>query len=299
MSIDKLKVLGLLAFLFIACNSVKKQHLNTSKTEVQGHRGDRGNFPENSLPAFKSAVEKGVDVIELDVVISKDHKVVVSHEPFMSSHYVMTPDGSLISKENEKSFNLYTMNYDSIRKFDIGSKGNALFPQQQKIKTYKPLLAEVLDSIEDYAKMKRHKPIRYNIEIKSNKEEYGKSQPQPDVFVDLLMQVLKSKAILERVNIQSFDPLPLNILRKKYHEVTIAFLTNKPGIEKNLAQLDFKPEIYSPHFKLVNTQFCDSLRKKGIKIIPWTVNEPADISAMISFEVDGIISDYPERVLGN
>ena len=79
--------------------------------EIQGHRGDRGNFPENTIPAFLSAIKKGVDVIEMDVVISKDHQVVVSHEPFMSSLYMLQPNGEPISKENEKDFNLFQMNY--------------------------------------------------------------------------------------------------------------------------------------------------------------------------------------------
>lgn len=75
------------------------------QVQVQGHRGDRGNFPENTIPAFISAVKKGVDVIELDVVISKDKKVVVSHEPFMHSLYVLTPSGDSISEDKKESFN--------------------------------------------------------------------------------------------------------------------------------------------------------------------------------------------------
>lgn len=95
----------------------------THTPEVQGHRGDRGNFPENTIPAFLSAVKKGADVIELDVVISKDQKVVVSHETFMSSQYMLDLEGKPITKEKEKSYNLYEMTYDSIKKFDSGSRG--------------------------------------------------------------------------------------------------------------------------------------------------------------------------------
>ncbi|MBK0369185.1 glycerophosphodiester phosphodiesterase family protein [Flavobacterium agrisoli] len=285
-----------LGVVLTACKSNKS--LNTvSGIEVQGHRGDRGNFPENSIPAFISAVEKGVDVIELDVVISADKKVVVSHEPYMSSVYVTAPNGKPISKKQEHLFNLHTMNYDSISKFDIGSRGNPNFLKQSRIKTYKPLLAEVIDTVEKYIKNNHHKPVRYNIEIKSDKKEYGISQPQPEEFVDLVMALLKAKDVLHKINIQSFDPMPLNILRKKYPSVTIALLTSKPNIEKNLAQLDFTPEIYSPHYKLVTNAFCDSLRLKKIKIIPWTINDDIDIQDMIEKHVDGIITDYPERVI--
>lgn len=288
---------GLAALLVfsVSCNT-NRERVTESVVEVQGHRGDRGNFPENSIPAFISAVKKGADVIELDVVISKDGKVVISHEPFMSSLYMLAPNADSIPKSIEKTFNLYTMTYDSIKKFDGGAKGNIYFPQQQKMKTYKPLLSEAVDSVESYIAANKLKPVKYNIEIKSDAAEYGKTQPQPEVFVNLVMDVIKNKRIAERINIQSFDPEPLNILKKKHPNIKIAFLTDKPGIDANLSQLEFTPEIYSPHYKLVNTAFRDSLKQKGMRLIPWTVNDEKDIDAMLKYKVDGIITDYPERV---
>ena len=113
-------------------NKEMKTAASASIIQVQGHRGDRGNFPENSIPAFRSAIKKGVDVIELDVVISKDKKVVVSHEPYMSSLYVSTSTGDSISKANERSFNMYEMTYDSIRQFDSGSRGIHFFLTRKK-----------------------------------------------------------------------------------------------------------------------------------------------------------------------
>ncbi|KAF2080118.1 glycerophosphodiester phosphodiesterase family protein [Flavobacterium sharifuzzamanii] len=265
--------------------------------EVQGHRGDRGNFPENSIPAFLSAVKKGADVVELDVVISKDQKVVVSHEPFMSSQYMLDSEGKTIVKDKEKSFNLYEMTYDSIRKFDGGSRGNNAFPMQQKQKTYKPLLSEVIDSVEDYIAKNNLKPVRYNIEIKSEKSDYGKRQPEPEAFTDLVMKIVKEKGIVQKINIQSFDPTVLNVMHKRYPKTKIAYLVGDGGIAKNLLLLDFKPEIYSPHYKLLNQEAVDSLRFMKMKIIPWTVNDDKAIDNMIQLQVDGIITDYPEKVL--
>lgn len=265
--------------------------------EVQGHRGDRGNFPENSIPAFISAVKKGAAVVELDVVISKDQKVVVSHEPFMSSQYMLDTEGKPITKDKEKSYNLYEMTYDSIRKFDGGSKGNTAFPMQQKQKTYKPLLSEMIDSVEQYIAKNNLKPVRYNIEIKSEKSDYGKRQPEPEVFADLVMKIIKEKGIEKKINIQSFDPTVLNVMHKRYSKTKIAYLVGEGGIAKNLSLLNFKPEIYSPHYKLLNKTEVDSLRLMKIKIIPWTVNEDQAIDNMIQLEVDGIITDYPEKVL--
>ncbi|MFL9832192.1 glycerophosphodiester phosphodiesterase family protein [Flavobacterium sp. ST-87] len=292
----KISVLLLFFVVFFGCKT-KKEAFKKQHVEVQGHRGDRGNFPENTLPAFLSAIHKGADVIEMDVVISKDKKVVVSHEAFMSSLYVTTPDGLAIAKEKEKTYNLYAMNYDSIKKFDSGSNGNPLFPQQKKLKTYKPLLAEVIDSVEKEIAKNHYKRVRYNIEIKSEKKEYGISQPQPEEFVDLVMKVIQEKGIESFMNIQSFDPYLLNELHKKYPKVKIALLTSKPGIDKNLRELTFKPQIYSPNYKLVSAVFLDSLRAKHIKVIPWTVNNHEDIQKMLDLKVDGIITDYPERLL--
>jgi len=296
--IRAIKSIFLGAVVLAACQCATKsmtpqKHL----VEVQGHRGDRGNFPENTIPAFLSAVKKGVAVIELDVVISKDQKVVVSHENFMSAQYMSDPDGNPISKEKERSYNLYEMTYDSIKRFDSGSRGNAGFPSQQKIKTYKPLLAEVIDSVEQYIKVNKLKPVRYNIEIKSEKSDYGKRQPRPEVFSAMVMKVITDKGIEKKINIQSFDPELLNVLHKKYPKPVIAFLVGEGTLTENLAKLDFLPEIYSPNYKLLDKQEVNALRTLKMKIIPWTVNEDAAIDQLLALQVDGIITDYPEKVL--
>lgn len=289
--------LGLLFVFIVSCKYSPITDVKPDRIEVQGHRGDRGSFPENTIPAFLSAVNKGADVIELDVVISKDRKVVVSHEPFMSSAYVIAPDGTAIKKSEEKTFNLYKMTYDSIRQFDTGSNGNKSFPQQRKMKTYKPLLSEVFDSVATYINRHKLKQIRYNIEIKSEKSEYGISQPQPAEFVDMVMKEISARDLYENINIQSFDAEILNVMHKKYPGIMLAYLTDEAGIEKNLNRLNFVPEIYSPYYKLVNDKFVDSLRIKKMKVIPWTVNNTNDIEKMMSLKVDGIITDYPERVV--
>lgn len=289
---------------FSSCKSNSEKERETtpvvsvSAVQVQGHRGDRGNFPENSIPGFISAVKKGVDVLELDVVISKDKQVVVSHEPYMASLFASSVSGDSIKKADERSYNMYEMSYDSIRQFDVGSRGNRLFPDQVKMKTYKPLLSEVIDSVETYITTNGLPQVKYNIELKSVEAEYGKYQPQPEEFVDLVMEVIKEKEIEGKINIQSFDPNILNLMNEKYPDIVIAFLVSSGGIDQNLALLDFKPEIYSPNYKLVkNEQLVDSIRSMKMELIPWTVNEKEDIQKMIDLKVDGIITDYPERVL--
>lgn len=298
-----LKILWIWLVILTACknepsekNSTKNHKIEAKNVEVQGHRGDRGNFPENSLPAFISAVEKGVDVLELDVVISKDKKVVVSHEPFMHSLYMLTPEGDSISETEQEAYNFYKMSYDSIKTFNAGSKGNRLFPEQKKQKTYKPLLAEVIDSVNNYINKNSLQPVKYNIELKSSESKYCTHQPEPGEFVKLVMKVLEESE-LSSFNLQSFDVNILNEIHQNYPEVETAYLVSAAGIEKNLELLNYQPEIYSPHFELVkDSDFVDSIVKKNMRLIPWTVNDTSDIKIMIKLGVDGIITDYPERV---
>ncbi|TXE06094.1 glycerophosphodiester phosphodiesterase [Seonamhaeicola algicola] len=292
--------------VFLVVFACKEQQENVSKmkidqgkkVEVQGHRGERGHSPENTIIGFKNAILKGVDVIELDVVISKDKKVVVSHEPYMSSLYVLTPQGDSISKAEEKQYNLYQMPYDSIKTFEVGLKGNIKFPEQKRIKAYKPLLSEVIDSIEAFVSAHKLTPVGYNIEIKSVPSQYEVYQPQPGVMVDLVMQVLNTKTIAGKWNIQSFDPAILNEMHEKYPDVTLAYLVSKGDFKENLKLLNFTPHIYSPNYKLIKTKtVVDTIKAKNMKLIPWTVNDSIAISEQIHFGVDGIITDYPERVL--
>ncbi len=281
--------------ILLSCKSNSPQQKNS--IQVQAHRGDRGYFPENTLPAFYSAIDKGADVIELDLVISKDKKVVVSHDTFMHSAYISWPNGNPVTKDEEKKSNLYQMTYDSIRSFDAGFRTNPSFPNQKSLKSYKPLFSEMIDSIENYIVKNKKQRIRYNIEIKSGAGDYGIKQPQPEEFVDLVLKIIQEKKIEKHCNVQSFDPNILNALHKKAPKIVIAFLTGDKGLDKNLAKLNFKPQIYAPHYGLVNSALIDSVRTKNMKIIPWTVNENKDIESMISLKVDGIITDYPNRVI--
>lgn len=292
-------LLAIVLVSIISCKSKPYKKLTTENhpIQVQGHRGERGNLPENTIEAFLGALHQGVDVIELDVVISKDLKVVVSHEPYMSHVYMSKPSGEAILKAEEKTYNLFQMTYDSIKTFDSGSRGNKNFPEQKKLKTYKPLLSDVFTSIENEIKTKNLTSVKYNIEIKSSKNAYGIYQPQPEKFIDLVMQVINDFKMNDKVNIQSFDPKVLNLFHDKYPKTEIAYLVSKGYIKNNLKNLNFKPSIYSPNFNLIKDQATvDSLKTMNIKIIPWTVNNKNDIKKMIHLKVDGIITDYPNRV---
>ncbi|MFL5753542.1 MAG: glycerophosphodiester phosphodiesterase family protein [Bacteroidia bacterium] len=266
--------------------------------DIQGHRGARGLYPENTLPAFIEAVKLGVDTLEMDVVISKDHKVVVSHEAWMSADYCSRPDGLPIEKESELDYNLYKMTYAEIVKYDCGKRGNPEFPLQKAIPAHKPLLSEVITQVEAYTENNNLPRVKYNIEIKSEREEDGIFQPDPQTFTDLVLAEIKEHAILPRIILQSFDVRILQELEKKDPMIVISLLVeNTDGLIANLERLGFKPDTYAPEFILVDDHLVKELRSKNIKLIPWTVNETADMKRLLDSEVDGIITDYPDRLI--
>lgn len=266
-----------------------------NKIDLQAHRGGRSLMPENSIEAMLHAVDLGSRTLELDVVISKDGQVVVSHDTYMNADFMLKPDGSEITKDEQKSLLLYTMPYDSIRKYDGGSKVHPGFTAQKKLRTYKPLLAEMVDSVERYVKQKHLKPLNYNIEIKCSPKGDNVEHPTPDVMADKVMALLKQKRILKRCNIQSFDERPLQYLHTKYPKVVLAYLvSNKKSLKENLDKLGFQPQIISPEYKQIDATFVNDAHEAGLKVIPWTVNDAEGMKQLAAMKVDGIISDNPD-----
>ena len=264
--------------------------------DIEGHRGARGLAPENTIPAFLKALELGVNTLELDTVISKDGKVVVSHEPFFSSAIALDADGKPIPKEREKDFNLYKLTYGEIKKFDVGSLGNKDFPEQVKVKVHKPLLSEVFKETQKYIRKNKLKAVRYNIEIKSDPAGDDLFHPLPAKFAQLVLAEINKSQMENFVIIQSFDVRSLQEMKRIAPKIPLSLLVmNKDGIAANIEKLGFQPDIYSPHFSLIDAPTVEFCRTKNIKIIPWTINEIADLERMKTFNLDGLITDYPNR----
>lgn len=266
--------------------------------DIEGHRGCRGLMPENTVEAFLHALKYNVNTLELDVCISKDKKVVVSHEPYMNSLFCSHPNGIPVLKNEEKNLNLYQMNYDEIKKFDTGIRGNKNFPVQEKLSTFKPLLKDVFETIENHIKKNNLKPINYNIEIKSEKEEYGISQPEVDEFSNLVYEIINEYIPSERIVLQSFDFDVLkywhkNIENKNYKKVKLAALVETKGVKPTFKELGFLPDIYSPYYKLLSKGKVRKCHSKGVKVIPWTVNELEAMKKIKEMGTDGLITDYP------
>lgn len=300
---------GFLFFIIIfSCSSTKKLAETASETDkkmdqqqrfdYQGHRGCRGLMPENTVPAMLYALGFGsVTTLEMDVVITKDKKVLLSHEPWMGHEITTKPDGSYVTVADEKSLNIYQLTYDEVKKYDVGMKLHPRFPRQQKMRVYKPVLSDVLDSIQQYMMMARRPLPYFNIETKCLPAGDGIYHPKPDEFVELLMAVIKEKNIEERVIIQSFDFRTLQYLHQKYPAINTAMLIedfDKRSLDEQLKALGFTPTIYSPAYQLVTAELISKCHQKNIKIIPWTVNNKDGITKYKEMGVDGIISDYPD-----
>lgn len=271
---------------------------SSAQFDIQGHRGCRGLMPENTIPAFIKALQLGVTTLELDVVITTDNKVLLSHEPFMSCEICKTPEGNMITAAEEKTHNIFRMTAANAQKYDCGEKGNSRFPEQTKMAAGKPLLSEVIDTVESYIAAYNLKPVWYNIETKCTPQGDTIFHPDPVSFADLVMQVVSSKNIESRTCIQSFDIRTLQHLHQQQSKVLLALLVeNLKGVEENLKELGFAPTIYSPYYKLINNQDLKLLHSKGIRVIPWTVNDEKDMKKLIDKGVDGIITDYPDRLV--
>lgn len=264
------------------------------KFDIQGKAGCRGIMPENTIAGMIKAVELGVTTLEMDAVISKDKQVVLSQEPYFNHEISLTPAGKAISLKDEKKHNIYQMTYAEVKKYDVGSKVHARFPGQQKFKTYKPLLAETIDSVERYVKLNKLAKPDYSIETKLIRKGDNEFQPEPAEYVELIMKIVKAKKLEKRVIIQSFDIRTLQYLHQKYPKIRTALLIDeKENFEDNIKELGFIPTIYSPYSVLVGKSLVDKCHALGIKIIPWTINSTKEISYLMNLGVDGIITDYP------
>lgn len=266
----------------------------------QAHRGGKSLYPENTVPAMKNALKMNVTTLEMDLAITKDKKVILSHDAFLSPELVTKPNGTYIPKDSGFYYKIYDMSYVKIQTFDVGLKKLNNYPDQKKMKVQKPLFSDVIDACEAYSReLKRPLPF-YNIETKTRPFSDNIFHPEPKEFVNLMMKIIIDKGIQDRVIIQSFDPRTLEILHKEYPTIKTALLIEKVD-DKKLAQqrayfpnvpvekfklypnhlngvagdmkfLSFTPTIYSPDHNLVTPELVKECHALGMKVIPWTVN---------------------------
>lgn len=264
--------------------------------DLQGHRGARGLFPENSLLGFEKTLGfSEVSTLELDLCVTADGALVISHDPWLNEHICTITDSS---KEGS-AYSLYKMTYDSILKFDCGTKGHPDFPKQQLTFTSKPLLKDLIAMIDE----KGLRWPNFNIEIKSHRKGDNIYHPGPKKYADLVVVALNElneaypeADLLNNVSIQSFDLRVLREVRKTALPVRLGLITDKtaaPAIEMDA--LGFPVDIYSPSYELVTPELISWCHFRQIAVIPWTINDVSEMQKLVDMGVDGIISDYPNK----
>ena len=279
----------------VSCDSADPVNVVKDDFDIQGHRGARGLLPENSIPSFIKAVQLGATTLELDLAVSKDSQLVVSHEPYLSHRICSHPDGDPVLEAESASLNIFEMDLEELQEFDCGSRGNADYPDQEKISVVKPTLAAVIDTVESYTQAQGLSNVAYNIEIKSREEWDDVYTPSVEVFVQYVHELIKDRGIEGRSNIQSFDRRVLQESREQDANITLAFLvSNEDGFSENINALGFHPEIYSPQFTLVNEYLLAQAAETDMLVIPWTINDRNLMESYINLGVDGIITDYPD-----
>jgi glycerophosphoryl diester phosphodiesterase len=274
--------LTFLSYLF--CFSLFAQY----ELEIYGHRGFRGQYPENSLLGFQKAIDLEITGIELDVVVNKDGQLVISHEPYFQSEFCLDSIGNIINRE--RLFNIYKLTQDEISKFDCGSKNHSKFPDQQKIRTTKPLFQEFIR----YLNLHRTKIL---LEIKSNPKEYGISQPEPETYCRIILNELKNYPIKSNVIIMSFDNIILEEIHKQDSSFPLVYLTYLPkSVNYFLKKIRFTPYALGMFYPTITKRKVFSSHKKQIKVFAWTVNDLIVQKKLSKIGVDGIITDYPNKI---
>lgn len=265
---------------------------------VHGHRGCRAYLPENTIPAFLKAAALGCQGLEMDVVISQDHQVVVAHEPWLNPEICLGPQGEFLTEATGRAYNLYQQPYAQIQGLDCGSLGHPRFSTQRPLPTYKPTLAAVIDAVEAYTAAHGLLPIRYTIEIKYEAHDAPLYYPDVPTFIRLVLAVLREKGVLERSLLQSFDLDCLRQAKAQAPEVTLSLLTDdERPLREQLEELGFVPPFYGPNFRHITPERMRDAQAEGLSVLPWTVNDAADIERLVDWGVVGVITDYPARAL--
>jgi glycerophosphoryl diester phosphodiesterase len=305
--IKKLYYVILLFFFQLTCKTSEQAKVPLPEGfSLQGHRGARGNYPENTIPAFKYAIEKNMDTLELDTIVTADDQVVVYHDFFLNSSICISPDGEPVNAKPIKKVTL-----SEFQKLDCGAKKNKNFPEQIPVPgTHPPTLREVFDFVKAEEK---NKPVvsqlQFNVEMKINPLDYSIEEVRKNIA--LLINIIKEYKLENRVIIQSFVMEALQeskaiapeirtsaLFSVSYFNFAMLSMGFRDSLRQEIIQkaLDYKVDYISPYMVYVTHSFVKEAHSKNLKVIPWTVNSEKEILLMLSTGVDGIISDYPERL---
>ncbi len=286
--------------------------------DLQGHRGARGLLPENTLPAFAQALGIGVTTLELDTAVTRDDVVVVGHDATLNPDITRGPDGRWLTRSD---IAIHTLTFTQLQQYDVGrirprTTYALRFSTQQPVDgTRMPRLADVFA----LAHRAGNNTVRFNIETKISPEQPQHS-PLPAEFARALITLVRAEKLESRVTIQSFDWRTLQVVQQEAPRIATVYLTAQQSWLDNVRAGDTTSPwtagfhvsryagsvprmikaaggaVWSPYFGDITRETVREAQQLGLKVVVWTVNEPRDITRMIDFSVDGIISDYPDRL---
>jgi glycerophosphoryl diester phosphodiesterase len=251
---------------------------------VHGHRGARAVLPENTLPAFEYAIAAGVDALELDLAVTSDNVLVVSHDPVMNPDYCTPPEGWTGTRT------IREMTFAELRGWDCGARANPGFPRQ------KPVPGTRVPSLDEVFALAPRGTFGFNVETKifAAKPELT---PPPAEFARLLLDAIRRHKLENRVIVQSFDFRTLEAMRKMAPEVALSALHAPPGSGYVGAAKAVGARWWSPHYSIVTPELVEEAHKAGMKVVPWTANDASVWKKLAGARVDAIITDDPEALI--
>lgn len=261
--------------------------------DLQAHRGGRGEATEQSLRAFARSLELGVSTMELDVVLTRDRQPLVWHDPTIAADkcadtapaFAGDPQYPYVGKL------VHDLTLAQIRTLDCGRRLDD-FPNAEVVPGNRiATLPQVFALADSY----RADAVRYNIETKVDADE-----PEPQEFVDVILEAVRAAGKVERVDIQSFDWRTLPLVHRAEPSIPLVALYDEqtPG-DPLIGALTVGADAVSPDYRLVaGKPYVDRAHALGLKVIPWTVDDVNAMRRQIGYGVDGIITDYPTALRG-
>jgi glycerophosphoryl diester phosphodiesterase len=267
----------------LLCLAMTMSVFGAERIQVHGHRGARALRPENTIPAFEYAIAQGVDVLELDLGVTKDGVVVVSHDSFLKAPICTGPKAQAVIVEHT---------LEELRQWDCGATRNPLFARQQTVPgTRIPTLDEVFA-------LASKGNFKFNIETKIDPSQPKLTVP-PAEFARRVLAVIRKHKLEQRVILQSFDFRTLHEMKKLAPELTLAALYSGPAKDFVAIAKEAGASIISPEHRLVTPEQVKAAHAAKLQVVPWTANEPADWDRLIAAGVDAIISDDPAGLIAH